>query len=310
MNAKSLFQRAAHMLPVGLLSAAILCIVLVLTLMPSSGVPSVNIPHIDKVAHFLMFGAMAVVFLFDASRYRGSISWSMLAVCAVAASALGGLIELIQGAMSNGRGCELADFVADAAGAFILPALSMPLLRRLCENPPLSLQCAQKASQIPQSVRELYHSAFPSDERRPWTVLVGLMKEEPDFHVSLIKRGRKTVGFLNWWSLDGVVYIEHFAIDPSLRSNGLGARSLELFFKEHNGVTVILEAEPDGSNDMAARRLRFYGRCGFDAHTDFHYVQPPYTAESSPVELVLMTRGSVTDLSAVADLIKKRVYGA
>lgn len=284
--------------------------VLILTLMPSDDVPSVSLPHIDKVVHFLMFGAISTVIMFDLGRLRGGISFVLLAACAATSSLAGGAIEFIQGAMNNGRGCEWGDFVADTVGALLMPVLFFPVLRRAVDEYSLRLKPVGWHDKIPDSVKTLYHDAFPADERRPWDSVLELIVDEPRFHVTLIRSGRSTVGFINWWSLGEAAYIEHFAIEPRFRSKGLGADALTRFCNAHRHSVTVLEAEPEGMNEMAGRRLHFYERCGFTPHDELPYIQPPYTPESEPVELVLLTRGPVKDLETLASEIRRRVYKA
>ena len=45
--------------------------------------------------------------------------------------AFGGAVELIQGAMAMGRGCDLWDFVADTVGVALSVALTPPVLKWL-----------------------------------------------------------------------------------------------------------------------------------------------------------------------------------
>lgn len=106
-------------IPRWLVTVAVLAAVLVLTLAPISlsGSAVSRIPYGDKIVHFVMFGGLAGVALFDLSRPWGSVTRRMMIVAAVAATAVGGLIEIVQGTELIGRGREFWDLVADAAGA-------------------------------------------------------------------------------------------------------------------------------------------------------------------------------------------------
>ena len=66
-----------------------------------------------------MFGGLAGAVGMDVSRRRGwgVLSWRFVVWCWLSVTVVGGLIELAQGAMAMGRGCEFWDFVADSAGA-------------------------------------------------------------------------------------------------------------------------------------------------------------------------------------------------
>lgn len=106
-------------IPRWLATVAVLVAVLVLTLAPISlsGSAVSRIPYGDKIVHFIMFGGLAGVVLFDLTRPWRSVTWPMMGVAAVAATVVGGLIEIIQGTELIGRGREIWDLVADAAGA-------------------------------------------------------------------------------------------------------------------------------------------------------------------------------------------------
>ena len=47
--------------------------------------------------------------------------------------------------------------------------------------------------------------------------------------------GDRVIGLLSWWALDGMVYVEHFAMSPSVRGRGLG----EKIFTEVTGKFLL-----------------------------------------------------------------------
>jgi VanZ family protein len=77
-----------------------------LTLIPQS--PGPSLPHLDKLAHFLAFAALAAPLAWRHPRHW----WAV----ALGALAYGGLIEIIQ--PLTGRSAEFGDLLADALGAF------------------------------------------------------------------------------------------------------------------------------------------------------------------------------------------------
>lgn len=311
MKKTSSFLRFCGAIPVGCLTALTFCVIAILTLMPSNSVPSVSIPHIDKVVHALMFGALATVALYDCARYNGRLSVQEWIVCAVIASAIGGVIELVQQAMGFGRSAEFADFVADTIGSFIVPLIFWKLINEIVEFNALTLCTLRHGSPIPEKLLNLYLESFPPEERRSVESIADLMSAKGSpYNFTVIKYGKRTIGFISWWRLKGFVYVEHFAIDPRERSHGFGAKSMERFCEMHRGSTVVLEVEPDGSTPMASRRIAFYERCGFNSHTGFDYMQPPYSPGLSSVPLMLMSWGIAPELDSVAAEIHTRVYGA
>ena len=124
-----------------------------------------------------------------------------------------------------------------------------------------------------------------------------------------IANSPKALGLLTTWEFADFIYIEHFAISPTLRSQGYGSEALKAFIHEH-GKPLVLEAEPP-TDEMTRRRIRFYERIGLTLY-DYPYTQPAYTEESLPVELRLM--GTIdteaTPLDRVSDTLHREVYGA
>lgn len=310
MKHLSLIQKTLSFVPVGVSTASILVVIALLTLMPSNDLPSISIPYLDKVVHLIMFGALSVAALFDSSRYFGHYSVRQLIICALFSSLVGGGIELLQQAMGLGRGAELADFVSDTIGSFLMPLLLLPLIKTIVDATALKLQLLPKGALMPKKLLNLYFDAFPEEERRPLNSLVELLKtSETPFRYTVIRFGIRKVGFITWWKLDGCVYVEHFAIHQKARSHGLGAKALALFCQMNDDSTIVLEVEPEGSTEMASRRINFYKRSGFVPHPDFEYVQPPYTEDLPSVPLMLMTWGATADLAKAASQIHRNVYG-
>ena len=123
-----------------------------------------------------------------------------------------------------------------------------------------------------------------------------------------IANSPKALGLLTTWHFEDFIYIEHFAIDPTLRSQGYGSEALKAFIHEH-GKPIILEAEPP-TDAFSIRRIRFYERIGLTLY-DFPYMQPAYTEDSHPVELRLMGTldTETTPLPLVSQILHREVYG-
>ncbi|PQO24613.1 VanZ family protein [Rhodobacteraceae bacterium WD3A24] len=86
-------------------TALLAAVIALLTLSPSNAPPGAS--GLDKVAHFVAFGALA----FPLAAARPRLFWPVV----LGATAYGGLIEVIQPLV--GRGAEWGDLAADAAGA-------------------------------------------------------------------------------------------------------------------------------------------------------------------------------------------------
>lgn len=143
---------------------------------------------------------------------------------------------------------------------------------------------------------KLYNGTFPENERRLYKSaehVANFIKEKGGkFHGFVYDDGGDDfVGFLTYWTFRDYVYIEHFAVDPAHRGKNIGRRMLSHLF-DIAGPDILIEVEkPD--TDEARRRVSFYEKCGFRLREDINYVQPPYSAEQSGVEMMLMTHGDV-----------------
>lgn len=298
--------------PEFLLSAIGIVLLLLLTLLPGEELPDApQIPLIDKWAHILAFGLVSTALLFDFGRRRGRISWFMWLVAGIAVTALGIVIEWLQDLMALGRSADIMDVAADAAGAFLLPLLFMPLLRMsvrsyLCDLVPFT---GDKATL--DRVRQLYIASFPPEERRDWNDLQDKTSDPREaLSLLIIRSRRRFAGFITSWDLGGVRYVEHFAVDPSQRGSGIGANAITRFVGMAPSP-VVLEVEPASDGDMARRRISFYRRCGFTAHPDFPYIQPSYAPGLPELPLMLMTAGPTPgqlDLPTLSDAIRTQVY--
>ena len=80
-------------------------------------------------------------------------------------------------------------------------------------------------------------------------------------------------------------------MQPEHRGKNIGRKLLSHLFKTV-GENVLIEVEKPETEE-ARRRIRFYESCGFRMREDINYVQPPYSAEQSGVEMMLMTHGDV-----------------
>ena len=139
-----MFNRIVKFLPAGLCSILVTGAILWSTLaphpLPESDMPV--IPGMDKVVHACMFGGFYFVLALDLVLWRVGkkrairplVPGRMAVVFALFAVAFGGGIELAQGAMGMGRGCDLWDFVADVAGVAVAVWLTPGVLKRLVFN--------------------------------------------------------------------------------------------------------------------------------------------------------------------------------
>ena len=131
---------------------------------------------------------------------------------------------------------------------------------------------------------DLYWSCFPLNEQREYQSQCSIM-DESAYHFDLIYEGEDFVGFVLYWDREDFIYVEHFCITHLRRSEGLGAKALEML--KGAGKPIILEIDPP-VREIAIRRKGCYERCGFAAN-DFEHIHPSYHAMFPGNPLLLMS---------------------
>ncbi|SHK91536.1 Acetyltransferase (GNAT) family protein [Chitinophaga jiangningensis] len=133
------------------------------------------------------------------------------------------------------------------------------------------------------AIRQLYESAFPLAERRPWPAQLKLL-DAGKLRLLEIQRDKKYAGFIFYWSLPDFAFVEHFAIEPAARGGGAGTAVMEQMAAALKAI--VLEVEPPDT-EQAIRRINFYERLGYQTFLDY-YEQPPYHPGYPPLQLRLM----------------------
>ena len=95
-----------------------LLIMFYLLFSPSGSLPKtglINIPHVDKIIHWGMFGIFALIFLFDSENANKSRNKTILWLFSI--SIIFGISsEFIQYSLIPGRNGNVIDFLADITG--------------------------------------------------------------------------------------------------------------------------------------------------------------------------------------------------
>ncbi|GAA0079078.1 GNAT family N-acetyltransferase [Clostridium sp. CTA-5] len=133
---------------------------------------------------------------------------------------------------------------------------------------------------------KILDASFPDEERRNYNDQIKLL-DEMMYKIYAYKDQEKNINaFIASWNFDKFNFIEHFAVNPNIRGNGLGTKMLNNYMKECK-KTIFLEVEPP-KTDIARRRINFYKRLGFYLN-DYDYVQLPLQKQHKPLPLMVMT---------------------
>lgn len=161
-----------------------------------------------------------------------------------------------------------------------------------------------------QRVWELMDASFPPSERRDYQGQLALLQKDC-YHLLLLRDvSGKIAAFMAIWRLDGYTFVEHLAVDGSLRGSGLGGKFLDSL-AAWEGQPIVLEVEPPENGEMARRRIGFYQRHGFSLCTQ-PYLQPSLQPQFPYMPLLLMTYPDPLqeeDFSILKAAIYRDVYG-
>jgi ribosomal protein S18 acetylase RimI-like enzyme len=154
------------------------------------------------------------------------------------------------------------------------------------------------------TVYAIMERSFPLEEYRSYEDQKALLKK-PAYRIYAAKENGKILGFAAVWQLEDWLFLEHLAVDPQCRNQGIGAKLLRHFAQSRCCLEVEL---PETA--LCRRRIGFYERNGFFLN-DYPYLQPSLGEGRSPVPLYIMTSGSAVsaeEFDRVKRLLYSRVY--
>ena len=150
------------------------------------------------------------------------------------------------------------------------------------------------------SIFQIIEISFPEDEYRTYDEQKALLDNSAYEVYILPNSNDKAIrAFIAVWNFDYFAFIEHFAVNPTYRNNGIGS----IFLREivcMLGKMVCLEVEPP-DNEIAARRVGFYEHNNFFLNR-YPYTLPPISAGRNPVPLLIMTYGRYINKMEFAEI--------
>ncbi len=135
--------------------------------------------------------------------------------------------------------------------------------------------------------RALYESSFPAEERRTLPCQCRAMAEQGSaaYHCLRLDADGCFAGLLFYWQHADFIYVEHLAMTPARRGQGLGTKAVEYICGQ--GLPVVLEMEYV-VDELTERRWNFYHSLGFHC-LPYQHLQPCYNHGDPPVALALMS---------------------
>jgi len=115
--------------------------------------------------------------------------------------------------------------------------------------------------------KELYHSAFPPEERPSYIFMKWKLKHGKG-ELLIAKDNDVPVGFAHLIHYKDLVYLFFLAVDEKVRGKGYGTKILQLIKERNPGKRIFLAREPldDNADNAEQRKTRqnFYIRNGFE----------------------------------------------
>lgn len=138
----------------------------------------------------------------------------------------------------------------------------------------------------------LYAESFPVFEQRTAPQQQAAFADER-YRLTVYAENGTLIGFIAAWTLSDCIYIEHLAVNKTLRGKGYGSRLLRDFIAA-SAKRVLLEIDPV-TDAVSEARLRFYQHCGF-TENPYEHRHPPYRREFEAHPLVVLTtEGAMTE---------------
>lgn len=149
----------------------------------------------------------------------------------------------------------------------------------------------------------LMETSFPPDERRPYAEQKALL-DLSCYHIlaRLAPSHTHIQGFFAVWDTPALCFIEHFAVNPLDRNQGLGAAMLQELMTQQS-KRICLEVELP-KTQLAIRRIHFYERNGLYLNS-YDYTQPALSAGQQAIPLYLMTSGHTLEPSEFTSIQKE-----
>lgn len=158
--------------------------------------------------------------------------------------------------------------------------------------------------------KRIYIDSFPNIERRDFSEIENtIYLNLRIFDFKVVSENNLLIGILGIWNFENFLYIEHLAIEKSLRGRSYGKILINII-KNHFPKPIIIEVEPP-REELSIRRIRFYNQLGFILLNE-PYSQPPYRGKNPFIELRLMVYSNNKiqdlDIKTIINKIHKKVY--
>lgn len=149
---------------------------------------------------------------------------------------------------------------------------------------------------------KLYETSFPAYELRDIESHTSAAQDKNFFPKMAVDESGSLLALLFYWKSDGLVFIEHIAVNATMRGRNIGSVLLGTFLVEHSDATVILEIDPP-ADEISCKRRRFYEKLGF-IYNDVEYMHPSFRRNGHAHYLKLMSYPSALTTEGYDDFLR------
>lgn len=136
------------------------------------------------------------------------------------------------------------------------------------------------------SLYKIMEDSFPSIERRTYDEQKSLFNNDIYNVIGYIDECGSVLAFLAFWKFNNFNFIEHFAVNNSLRGKGVGTTLLKKYLDNNNNLTVLEVELPE--DNISTRRIKYYERIGMKLN-EYDYLQPPLQEGKPLLPLKIMS---------------------
>jgi len=144
---------------------------------------------------------------------------------------------------------------------------------------------------------QIYEDSFPTEEKRTLKEQIKLF-DKKSFTMLCYVEDETLLSILFYWQIDTYTYLEHFAVNSTLRGRSYGSKILQEFI--NNNQKIILEIEPV-VDEMTQKRLDFYKRFDFKVNNHIHF-QVPFRKDAQKLKLTFLSHKKVLSVDEYTTL--------
>lgn len=156
---------------------------------------------------------------------------------------------------------------------------------------------------------KIMEKSFPKGEFRKYQDQKALFND-PKYNIIVQNNSEgDVVGFLSFWVLDNLNFIEHIAVRPDLKGRGVGSCLVNKYLYKYDQQLTVLEVEIP-SNEVGIKRIEFYKKLKFNLNM-YYYNSPTLCPGTPSIPMYIMSYPKELDFIEfikVRETLYKNIY--